>query len=138
MAGDAAAGSGEPDPHGRVRAEEVPAAVVDAARASYLWLDTGADVAVLIRDRTAEDPTMVFATSGLTVEVTTEVATGRIGGRIRPPQTARVEVQRPSGTVAAAAVGDDGRFAAVVEGDGPLRLSLDCEARVVVTSWFLA
>lgn len=129
------------------RADPVPSAVVDAARAAFTWHTIDAELAELTADsamatagtRSSSAPRLLtFEGAGIEVEV--EVAqtgpTRRLAGQVIPVGAAQVTVRWASGTQDAAA-DDLGRF--TVEGIPAGAISLAVlragAEHPIVTSW---
>jgi hypothetical protein len=129
------------------RADPVPPAVVDAARAAYIWRTIDAELAELTADsamtsagvRSSSAPRLLtFEGAGIEVEV--EVAqmgtTRRLAGQLVPVSAAQVTVRWAGGTEDA--VADDlGRFAVDGIPSGAISLAVlrAGEQHPIVTSW---
>jgi hypothetical protein len=129
------------------RADPVPPAVVEAARAAYTWRTVDAEIAELIADstvasagiRSSTPPRLLtFEAAGIEVEV--EVAqtgtTRRLAGQVVPVGAAQVTVRWTDGTHDA--VADElGRFTVDRIPAGPISLSVlrDGAEHPIVTSW---
>jgi hypothetical protein len=129
------------------RADPVPQAVVDAARAAYTWRTIDAELAELTADsalaaagvRSSSAPRLLtFEGDGVEVEV--EVAqtgsTRHLSGQLVPVGPAQVTVRWPGGTRETAA-DDLGRFAVegVPAGSVSLAVVRAGAEHQIVTSW---
>ncbi len=139
------------------RVDPVPAAVIEAAVASFTWRTIDAELARIVFDSTvdhealavvrgaAEPRLLTFEAPGLSVEV--EVAAigprRRLVGQLIPPQRARIEVRHAGGTVTVDA-DELGRFHAAEVSAGLVSLRCDLSgltaeaspaAATVVTDW---
>lgn len=131
-------------------AEEVPASVIEAAKASFTWRTVDAELAELVFDSAAEelvgvrstpDSTrqMTFRAPGVEIEVAIlSEGSRRIIGQLVPPQQAEIELRY--GTETKRVQSDHlGRFALHDVPVGPI--SLRCifgdDASVVQTDWML-
>lgn len=134
--------------------DPVPARMIAAARASYMWHTIDAELAELAYDSDIDagdgalvrsaggERLLAFESPALTIELeaTQTGAAGRVLGQVIPPQRAGIEV-RHSGGVTAVDADHMGRFAAGELAPGPV--SIRCRAAgtgsatVVDTDWFL-
>ena len=143
---------------GRLRAavaqvDQVPADMIAAARAAYMWHTIDAELAELAYDslvdageRTVRSPggarVLAFESPALAIDVeaTEHGAVRRVVGQVIPPQRARIEV-RHAGGVTVVDADDLGGFAAGDLAPGPV--SIRCRAvdaggtPVVDTDWFI-
>jgi hypothetical protein len=128
-----------------------PPAITEAARSSFTWRTSDAELAALVFDsgidrsttalRGGEGPRlMTFSSSGLDIEI--EVANlgsrRQLVGQLVPPQAADIDVRHGAGTTTIQA-DELGRFRADAIGSGPVslrcRLAATPSARPVVTEW---
>lgn len=133
------------------RADPVPAAVEEAARASFTWRTVDAELAELAYDSALDDDrlagvrsvaagprTVTFEGAGVTVEVEVAEEGGRrrLLGQLVPPGVASVDVRHGAGVVTVTA-DEVGRF--TVEALPPGPVSLRCTpaggGAAVETSW---
>ena len=129
------------------RADPVPAAVVDAARAAYIWRTIDAELAELTAD-SAMAPAGVRSSSaprlltfeGIGFEVEVEVAqtgsTRHLSGQLVPIGPAQITVRWSDGTQGTTA-DDLGRFAVdgVPAGSESLAIVRQGADQPIVTSW---
>jgi hypothetical protein len=130
------------------RVDPVPAAVVDAARASLTWLRVDAELAELLSDSAVEHRSLAlvrsdggsrslsFGSGELTidVEILVEGSRRRLVGQLVPPGPGTVEVQSP--TLRTTVDADDlGRFRADGVPPGRMRLRVTRDGVAVETSW---
>jgi hypothetical protein len=131
-------------------ADAVPAAVLDAAKASFTWRTVDAELAELVFDsateelvgvRSASETTrqMTFRAPGVEIEVSLlSEGTRRIIGQLVPPQHAEIELRY--GTESRRVTTDHlGRFTLhdVPVGPVSLRCIYGDDAAVVQTDWML-
>ena len=122
----------------------MPASVLDAARAAFVWRDIDAELAVLRRDSVLEatagvrggaDRQLTFEAAGLSVEVDVLDGGRRVIGQIVPPQPGQVELEGPRAR-ADASTDRYGQFVVADVGGGPVRLRFrPVEGPGVVTDW---
>ena len=131
-------------------ADEVPAAVIEAAKASFTWRTVDAELAELVFDSASEELVgvrsgdeatrqMTFRAPGVEIEVAVlSEGARRIIGQLVPPQQAEIELRY--GTETKRVMSDHlGRFTLHDVPVGPI--SLRCiygdDASVVQTDWML-
>ena len=124
--------------------DPVPADVVEAALASRTWRRVDAELAELVYDSVVDGALvrssrggrqLTFEAPELTVEV--EVGPASLEGQLVPPQSGRVEVRHPHGSLTVAA-DHNGHFRVDAVLHGPV--SLRCQPELgnvvpTVTSW---
>ena len=131
-------------------ADEVPEAVLDAAKASFTWRTVDAELAELVFDSASEELAgvrsspaatreMTFRAPGVEIEVAVlSEGSRRIVGQLVPPQRAEIELRY--GSEVKRVVSDNlGRFALHDVPVGPisLRCTFGEDASVVQTDWML-
>ena len=127
-------------------AGQVPADVVAAARAAFIWrtVDEELEFLTLTFD-SAEETALVrgafgsgsrmlaFEAQGLNVEV--EITGEHLVGQLLPPQLGHVRVSTPDGNVVDAAADEAGCFLLARPPAGPLRLGCETAQARFVTEW---
>jgi len=129
-------------------AQEVPAAVVDAAKAAYAWRTIDAELAALTYDSTADlsavgdgtraEPAslraLTFQRDDMTIEV--ELTATALFGQLVPAGSGRRVVARTrTGDVASAQVDEVGYFTIAPVPAEPFRLLIDTAGAPVLTGW---
>lgn len=126
---------------------DVPAGVLEAARAVYTWRTVDAELAALaydsatarqvplgVRGDQATLRSLTFEAANIVIEV--EVGADAIVGQIVPPLSGTVDVHAPTGVVGSVEVDDVGSFSVRSIPRGPFQLAYRTPGGDrVVTSW---
>jgi hypothetical protein len=132
-------------------ADPMPAAVSEAAKATFTWRTIDAELAALVFDSASEELAgvrgaemeaarqMTFRTPGVEIELVVVSETSRrLVGQLVPPQAAEIELHHEAGS-ATAQTDDLGRFTFHDVPAGTVRLAcrLREDSAVIQTEWII-
>ncbi|QFZ24737.1 hypothetical protein EKG83_37165 [Saccharothrix syringae] len=125
---------------------DVPAHVLEAARAAYTWRTVDAELRALtsydsildaelaVRARsTSTARQLVFDAEGVSVQV--EVTAAGVAGQVLPARPGRVELLTATGPVAEVELDELGMFLLGPPPPGPVRFRCVVDGTTVVTDW---
>jgi hypothetical protein len=136
---------------GRVVADDlqVPARIIDAAKACFAWRTIDADLAILtgssagmadglaeVRGDVPGPRLFCFEQGDVGVEI--EVSSSTVRGQLYPSRTGLITVLTPTGPFAETRTDEMGCFSAPWPASGPARIRCDTKDSNFVTDWLLA